>query len=314
MEIDPDLDVSSDPFVLSKDNYDVAFASSQKVLKGRAIYKSSVLSADANQSDTGWNTGQISGKVMEYKDKKGTAQTMGTFSASDIAALKANPGISAGGVSEEAIDALATGGTLGISKPAIRLRVRSEVEVFTDISYGFQDAPDYTVPPSAIFIFEPGGDLYWTIEDYFDGTYFGNIGAGTLQATAPNETNAWDIYVTTSPAVSIAVNYGSFSFAANGYYFYTAWRQEIRPIISIGPTHAVEAWIPVHTQLIGEAVEWVQLLANTFADIYEFSAALDPVYSQNDCIGPTQGTYSTGAYGMETGASYIIIDGADYDT
>jgi len=314
MGIDPELDVSNDPFVLRKDNYDVSFASSQKLLKGRAIYRSSVLSSSPIQDSTGWNTGALSGMALTYQDKKGSPQTMGTFSADDIAALKSNPFVSASGVSEDAIDALSTGGTLGISKPAVRLRVRSEVKAFTDISYGFQAEPTITVPPSVVFRFQPGGDMYWTIGQYYDGSLFGSAGAGAPQAAPSNGTNAWDIYITTRDPVSIAVNYGNFSFAADGYYFYASWRQEIRPIISIGPTHAIEAWVPVHTQLISEADEWIHLPANSYTDVNAFKDELDPLYSQNDCIGPTQNAYSEEAYGAAPSTSYIVIDGADYDT
>lgn len=306
-EIDPNLDVSADPFVLKKSNGDVSFASSQKVLKGRALYSASVLRPTTSQ--TGWNTGSLTGMVMNYGDQKGTAHTMGTYSAADIAELKLNPYMAATGVSTAAIDALSSGGTLGIAKPAVRLRVRSEVHVSTDIAYGFQATPTLTIPPiNVINPFLPGGDM----EDFI-GHYYNAEAPVETPPLVGGSTNAWNLYITTRPVNSIGINYGTFSFTTDGWYFYSAWRQEVRPTLSIGPTHAIEAWTPVHTQLIKEAPLWVNIPANTYTDLTDFTTTNDPIHSQNTCLSTATETYTAGAYGLETGTSYVIIDGADYD-
>jgi hypothetical protein len=301
-EIDPMADVSSDPFVMRKENGDVSFASSKKVMKAKAVYSSDVTPPTIYQ--TGWNSGNISGGFFPYQNKASTFHTMGTYSASEIASLKTNPTVVASGIPNEALDALATGGTLGISKPGIRLRVRSEVRSSTVVSYGFIGPATPWVPgfpPGNQFL--PGGNMDWAL----------NIPVPNSMVPEAPGLSDWDITLSTSPNYTAYLYHGTFSWAAGGYYNYSSWRQEVRPSVTLGPAHVAEAWIPVHAQLLSKSSVLSQILPNEYADLSAFAAVYDPVYSQNDCLTPMQNPYETGDYALESGTTYFIIDGADYD-
>lgn len=302
--------ISSDStFTVRDSNGAPSIDASQNLLKVRYLHNSKTFGD--HSVNRGFESNRIAGSILRLDSEVSGPVSMGTYSSTHRSQLKTAYSDLGLNVPDSAVDALASGGTLGIDKPAIRLRVRPEISVNMPLLVSIARVPSSGVNISWPAPSPPGTD-WWPIDQYYD----------SYEPSAVPEMD--DIVRTYEFANSDYVDISQSYF----FYSYELWLQERRPFISIGACTAVEGWLPVKSRQLASKDPWAAQMAppivastdytgDGFIDYRDSQYLLAVIiyngYLEGACNILPKLTFDDKSWSSEGSSLYMIIDGADYD-